>query len=408
MAKRHCTMTAEEVLAMMDVSDGEISKANSDGKSDDELEVDDPDEPIMEGSDDDFSDLSSVESEEEDEGFSDRSRVCTQTPPPTNNTTAGNRHNSTIPPTIAANPSINPSSNSGRDCTSQPTSWSSTLHPVTINPFTSPVGPTVPISASPLDVFTLFFSSDLMEKITNETNRYAKQVMGNEMFSKWNRITVDELKSFLGFHILMAMNHLPSLDDYWRRDPLLHYAPIADRITRDRYCELSRYLHFADNDTLAPRGSPGYNRLGKVRPVIDHLSMKFAELYQPHCEVAIDEAMIKFQGQSSLKQYSPMKPVKRGIKVWVLADSHNGYFKKFQVYTGKDENRVEHGLGERVVKTLTAELHGKHHHAFFDNFFTSEKLLQDLLADGVYACGTARKDRRGFPPTLKQAKLPTR
>ena len=55
-----------------------------------------------------------------------------------------------------------------------------------------------------------------------------------------------------------------------------------------------------------------------------------------------------------------------------------------------------------MVKTLTAELRGKHHHAFFDNFFTSEKLLKDQLADGVK---TARKDRRGFPPTLK---LPTR
>ena len=295
MAKRNCTMTAEEVLAMMDVSDGDICEASSDGISEHELEVDDPDKPLMEGSDDDFSDLSSVESEEEDKGFPDRSRVCTQTPPPTNNTTAANGPDSTIPPTIAANPSINPSSNSGRDCTSQPTSWSSTLHPVTINPFTSPVGPAVPISASPLDVFTLF-SSDLMEKITNETNRYAKQVMGNEMFRKWNRMTVDELKAFLGFHILMAMNHLPSLDDYWRRDPLLHYAPIADRITRDRYRELSRYLHFADNDTLVSRGSPGYDWLGKVRPVIDHLSKKFAELYQPHCELAIDEAMIKFQG----------------------------------------------------------------------------------------------------------------
>ena len=103
-----------------------------------------------------------------------------------------------------------------------------------------------------------------------------------------------------------------------------------------------------------------------------------------------------------------MKPVKRGIKVWVLADRHKGYFQKFQVYTGKEGNTVEHGLEERVVKTLTAELHGKHHHTFLGNFFTSEKLLQDLLANGVYACGTARKDRRGFPPTLKQAKLPTR
>ncbi len=48
--------------------------------------------------------------------------------------------------------------------------------------------------------------------------------------------------------------------------------------------------------------------------------------------------MIKFQGRS--EQYLPMKPVKRGIKVWVLADSRNGYFHKFQVYAGK-ENSAE-------------------------------------------------------------------
>ena len=349
-----------------------------------------------------------MESEEEDE---DDSSPCTQIPPPTNITITADGPISALQPTTVTSPtsrSTNPGSTNGPDSTSQPTSWSSTLHPVTINPFTSPIGPAVPIAASPMDVFTLFFSSDLMEEITNESNRYAQQVMGDEMFSKWNRMTVEELKAFLGFHILMAMNHLPSLNDYWRRDPLLHYAPIADRIARDRYRELSRYLHFANNDALVSRGSPGYDRLGKVRPVINHLSENCAKLYQPHCEVAIDEAMIKFQGRSCLKQYNPMKPVKRGIKVWVLADSHNGYFQKFQVYTGKEGTRVEHGLGERVVKNLTAELHGKHHHTFFDNFFTSEKLLQDLLADGVYACGTARKDRRGFPPTLKQAKLPTR
>ena len=84
------------------------------------------------------------------------------------------------------------------------------------------------------------------------------------MFSKWNKMTVEELKAFLGFHILLAMNHLPSLDDCWRRDPLLNYVLIADRITRDRYRELSQYLHFADDDALVSHGSPGYDWLGKV------------------------------------------------------------------------------------------------------------------------------------------------
>ena len=110
---------------------------------------------------------------------------------------------------------------------------------------------------------------------------------------------MQELKALLGFHILMAINYLPSLDDYWRRDPLFHYALIANRITRDRFRELSRYLHFVNNDSLLPGDAPDYDRLGKVQPVVDHLSTKFAALYEPRHEAAIDEAMIKFQGQSS-------------------------------------------------------------------------------------------------------------
>ena len=64
--------------------------------------------------------------------------------------------------------------------------------------------------------------------------------------------------------------------------------------------------------------------------------------------------MIKFQGRSSLKKYMPQKPIKRGIKVWVLADSRNGYFSRLEVYTGRKRN-TEHGLGEIVVKDLTLD-----------------------------------------------------
>ena len=64
-----------------------------------------------------------------------------------------------------------------------------------------------------------------------------------------------------------------------------------------------------------------HDQLGKVQPLINHLSNKFAEVYEPSREVAVDETMIKFQGRSSLKQYMPMKPIKHGIKVWVLGDS---------------------------------------------------------------------------------------
>ena len=74
----------------------------------------------------------------------------------------------------------------------------------------------------------------------------------------------------------------------------------------------------------------------------------------------------------------PLKPTKRGIKVWVAADSTNGYFSRFDVYTGKNTTTTEHGLGARVLKTLTSDLKGKYHHVYFDNCFTSLKLVEDL------------------------------
>ena len=51
-----------------------------------------------------------------------------------------------------------------------------------------------------------------------------------------------------------------------------------------------------------------------------------------------------------------MKPIKRGIKLWVLADE-NGLFSRFEVYTGKKDG-VEHSLGARVVKDLTKDFQG--------------------------------------------------
>ena len=93
-----------------------------------------------------------------------------------------------------------------------------------------------------------------------------------------------------------------------------------------------------------------------------------------------------------IKQYMPMKPIKYGIKGWVLADSHTGYFAKFELYTGNSDS-PEKGLGSRVVKSLTEPLKHKFHHVYFDNF----------LPMSSYG-----KDRQGFLPALKQVKFKER
>ena len=138
---------------------------------------------------------------------------------------------------------------------------------------------------------------------------------------------------------------------------------------------MTRYLHFVDNRSLPARGEDGYHRLQKVLPIITLLKERFLRSHNPHPQNSINEAMIPFEGtisilaiytymytctypcickhtkykyvvilhfciqvnkctlyvpvcvgRSTMKQYMPMKPVKRGFKVWVRADAVNGYF----------------------------------------------------------------------------------
>ncbi|CAF3008182.1 unnamed protein product [Rotaria sp. Silwood2] len=112
--------------------------------------------------------------------------------------------------------------------------------------------------------------------------------------------------------------------------------------------------------------------------------------------VSIDESMIKFKGRSSLKQYLPKKLIKRGFKVWTLADSKNGYVYDFEIYKGKDSER-DGTLGEYVVKRFVVDLEFSYRKVYFDNYFTSPILIDYLYKKGIYAAGTVRADRKYLP-----------
>ena len=116
------------------------------------------------------------------------------------------------------------------------------------------------------------------------------------------------------------------------------------------------------------------------------LSDQFAVVYNPGKEISVDEAMIPFKGRSSLKQYLALKPIKRGINVWMRAGAVSGCISTFQVYfikKGKDTKKV---LGRKVVKRIMEELQNTYRHVYFDNCFAS----------------ALRSNRKSFPLELKE------
>lgn len=53
-----------------------------------------------------------------------------------------------------------------------------------------------------------------------------------------------------------------------------------------------------------------------------------------------------------MKQYMPLKPVKRGIKVWECADVSNGYVWNLSVYTGKERDANPNKDLDTVLSTI--------------------------------------------------------
>lgn len=148
----------------------------------------------------------------------------------------------------------------------------------------------------------------------------------------------------------------------------------------------------SDNSKMPRPGDENFDKLFKVRQFLKDLKTNVKVNYHPHREQAVDEAMIKDKGRTSLKQYMPMKPIKRGIKMWCRADSTNGYLCDFDIYTGKSQQGVQHGLGYSVVIKLCASIKGHCYSIFCDNVFTSYKLIEDLYVDyKILCCGTLRQ-----------------
>ena len=155
-----------------------------------------------------------------------------------------------------------------------------------------------------------------------------------------------------------ALSSPSSLADCWSSDSLLGVPGIAAGMPIDRFKVLLQCFHHNDNATAVPRNQAGHDRLHKIRPMITRLRETWRSFYHPPREQSIDEAMVRFKGRSSMKQYVPKKPTKCGYKVWCLC-SPNGITNDCEVYEGATDQLRDTSLSTAVVLRLAQHIYNK-------------------------------------------------
>ncbi|XP_060870286.1 piggyBac transposable element-derived protein 3-like [Metopolophium dirhodum] len=169
--------------------------------------------------------------------------------------------------------------------------------------------------------------------------------------------------------------------------------------TQKRFEEIRRFIHFNDNNKMLEKEDIHYDRLYKIRPLIDHLNNKFNSIPYPR-DLSLDEQLCATKARSYLKKYMPAKPHKWGFEFFVLCDS-KGFSYQFEIYSGQENDqrfRLLHepdlGASSNIVVRLTRNIpRHKNHRIYFDNFYTSIPLASYLYQNGILCLGTVRKDR---------------
>lgn len=80
--------------------------------------------------------------------------------------------------------------------------------------------------------------------------------------------------------IIMGIHQRPHLANYWSSDPFFVVSAVAQVMSSKRYKKLLENIHLNDNTKTTVEGEPGYDKLLKVKPLVNMLNEYFREPYK--------------------------------------------------------------------------------------------------------------------------------
>ena len=204
------------------------------------------------------------------------------------------------------------------------------------------------VASTSYNVFSLFFSDDILQRIVEYTNEYAEEhcsSIDKPHARKWYSTTLKELRAYIATSIYMGVHSESSVSEYWNRDssvgPL--HPMVYDRISANRWQQIDRCLR------ISQPSSPHPTLFDKLEDLSEHLRRAFKQYWTPGTHLTVDESIQRFQGRSDATVNIPSKPVPEGYKIWVLANA--GYVMDW-IFHAKGNKQGPVDLDEFWIKEL--------------------------------------------------------
>lgn len=254
-------------------------------------------------------------------------------------------------------------------------------------------------------IMEYFLSDDLIDYMVEKTNSYAvllKQVRVKQFsrMARWTDIDRETMKKFFAIIMYMGLDKKPSIEHYWKMDPL-YYTPFIHEIimSYNRFTNILRCWHFEDaqpdNDDV----------LYRIQPLVDKMVAKFREIYVPSDTIVVDESQINHQGRLlKIKTYDPAKTHKYGIKIYKMC-STNSYTWSYAIHAGSGTSIEGLDKPGTIVVKLCLPLPNEGRLIVADNYYTGLSLAKYLKDKKTDLCGTLRKNKKNLPKDVTAKEL---
>ena len=124
-------------------------------------------------------------------------------------------------------------------------------------------------------------------------------------------VSTKEMRSFLGVLLLTRYHSLPKEHCYWSTQTDLGVPTVYSTISRNRYYEIKRYLHFADNQRLTEG-----DKMSKISPLHNMLNCNLVQFGIFYELLSVHESMVPYFRHHNAKMFIKGKPICFGYKIW--------------------------------------------------------------------------------------------
>ena len=158
----------------------------------------------------------------------------------------------------------------------------------------------IDVNIPPHKLLEVFFDDEMINCLCDQSKIYANS-KGNFTL----HVTPDELRAFLAILLISGYTSLQRRRVYWEQVPDVFNYTVSDMLTRNRFEEILRYLHLAENAKL----NQG-DKLAKVRTFYIMMNQWFLNAFQFDQQLCVDNSMMPYFGKHSAKQYIKSIPTK--------------------------------------------------------------------------------------------------